>query len=78
MIEDQDIFIQSIAEAVRVLKKHGQLQLHPWNPNPKDALGPQASRSIAALIKYLEQKRIPYKTEQITPFSQPRLVIYKK
>lgn len=78
LIEDRDVFIQSISEALRVLKTHGQLQLHPWNSDPKDAISPQAGRSTVALIRYLEQRRIPFQTEWITRFNQPRLVIYKR
>lgn len=78
LLENREVFMQSVSEALRVLKTDGQLQLHPWAPNPYSLQQSPARQSMVALMRFLKERNMPYRIEQFHPFSSPRIVVFKK
>jgi len=77
LLEDRDVFMQSIMEALRVLKTDGQLKLHPWEINPYALSQSPERQSMVALMRFLKERKMPYRIEQFYALS-PRIVVFKK
>lgn len=78
LINDKDVFMQSVSEGLRVLKSGGQLQLHPWIANPLMPWEPHKKENAEAFMQYLKDQGMEYSVEQISPMSSPRLRIIKE
>lgn len=75
LITDSQIFLKSIEEALRVLRRGSQLQLHPWY---WPGIGiPQIEVIGKVLHTRLDRAKTRYKIEPASPFGAPRLVIFK-
>lgn len=76
LIKDKDILINAVAEAIRVLKPGGQLQLHPWISTVYE-WDKEERRNARELIDYLKGQNIAYFVEAIDPTISPRLRVVK-
>ncbi len=77
LIRNREVFMNSVHEALRVLKPGGELQLQPWVGNPL-VPWPNLTRITAlALIQDLRSKGIRYMTKPTTQMTSPVLRILK-
>ncbi|MBI2327947.1 methyltransferase domain-containing protein [Candidatus Curtissbacteria bacterium] len=76
LVQNRAVFIQSIIEALRVLKPKGQLQIYPWVD--QNSYFPQDIKQNASYaLSLLRKEEVPFLVETTSQDSLPRLRITK-
>ncbi len=77
LIQDYDVFIDSVKEGLRVLKPGGELQLQPWLGSRLAPWPIEWRKTATNLHTHLREKGIKYTIEETLPQASPRLRITK-
>lgn len=76
LLTDFEVFVDCVDEAMRVLKKGGELQITPWYTG-QGKWGKIRAEHAAQFIEHLARKEITYTIESVEPMLHKRLKIRK-
>lgn len=78
LLSDRDVFIQSLKEVVRVTRKGGEIQLHPWAGSPHIPWTEVQRQNMQEGVRYFRSSGLRYSIETTKSAGEsPRLRLFR-